>query len=70
MLVVLKRYSHPVLKDVTLAVVMQALADPCRLAIMRKLLSARGRELSCTTSRFRSARPRVRTTSMSCARRG
>ena len=48
MLVVLKRYSHPVLKDVTLAVVMQALADPCRMAIMRTLLSARGRELSCT----------------------
>lgn len=44
----MKRYSHPTLKDVSLAVVMQALADPCRLAIVRKLLAARGRELSCT----------------------
>ena len=43
----LKRYSHPVLKDVTLAVVMQALSDPCRLAIVRALLEARGRELCC-----------------------
>lgn len=43
-----KQYSHPALKNVTLAVVMQALADPCRLAIVRTLLSARGRELSCT----------------------
>jgi DNA-binding transcriptional ArsR family regulator len=44
----LKSYSHPELKEVSLAVVMQALADPCRLAIVRTLLAARGRELSCT----------------------
>ena len=44
----LKRYSHPTLKDVSLAIVMQALADPCRLAIVRSLLASRGRELSCT----------------------
>jgi DNA-binding transcriptional ArsR family regulator len=47
MLGVLKRYAHPALKDVTLAVVMQALSDPCRLAIVRVLLEARGRELCC-----------------------
>ena len=35
------------LKDVTLAVVMQALSDPCRLAIVRALLAARARELAC-----------------------
>jgi DNA-binding transcriptional ArsR family regulator len=44
----LKRYSHPALKNVGLAEVMQALADPCRLAIVRALLAARGRELACT----------------------
>ncbi len=43
----LKRYSHPTLKDISLAVVMQALSDPCRLAIVRSLLAARGRELCC-----------------------
>jgi DNA-binding transcriptional ArsR family regulator len=43
----LKPYSHPALKDVTLSVVMQALSDPCRLAIVRALLAARGRELCC-----------------------
>ena len=43
----LKKYSHPVLKDVDLPEVMQALADPCRLAIVRALLASRGRELAC-----------------------
>jgi DNA-binding transcriptional ArsR family regulator len=43
----LKTYSHPALKDIDLAEVMQALADPCRLAIVRALLAARGRELCC-----------------------
>jgi DNA-binding transcriptional ArsR family regulator len=43
----LKKYSHPALKDVDLAEAMQALADPCRLAIVRALLAARGRELAC-----------------------
>ncbi len=47
MLVALKRYAHPALKEVTLAAVMQALSDPCRLAIVRALLEARGRELCC-----------------------
>ena len=44
----LKRYSHPALKNIDLADVMQALADPCRLAIVRALLATRGRELACT----------------------
>ncbi|HEX4138938.1 MAG TPA: helix-turn-helix transcriptional regulator [Candidatus Methylacidiphilales bacterium] len=43
----MKRYSHPALKDVTLPIVMQALSDPCRLAIVRALLAVRGRELCC-----------------------
>ena len=47
MLGLLKSYSHPALKEVSLAVVMQALSDPCRLAIVRALLAARGRELCC-----------------------
>ncbi len=47
MLGALKRYSHPAIEDLTLAIVMQALSDPCRLAIVRALLEARGRELCC-----------------------
>jgi DNA-binding transcriptional ArsR family regulator len=43
-----KRYAHPALRDIPLSAVMQALADPCRLAIVRALAAARGRELSCT----------------------
>ena len=41
----LKDYSHPALADVTLPAVMQALSDPCRIAIVRALLE-RG-ELAC-----------------------
>ncbi len=48
MLLVLKCYSHPALKDVPLATVMRALSDPCRLGIVRALLAVRGRELCCT----------------------
>jgi DNA-binding transcriptional ArsR family regulator len=33
----MKSYSHPVLRDVALADVMQALSDPCRIAIVRAL---------------------------------
>lgn len=43
----MKSYSHPALKDISLAAVMQALSDPCRVAIVRSLLSAKGRELAC-----------------------
>jgi DNA-binding transcriptional ArsR family regulator len=41
----MKSYSHPVLMDVALADVMQALSDPCRIAIVRAL-AERG-ELAC-----------------------
>ncbi|MEJ0001516.1 MAG: helix-turn-helix domain-containing protein [Verrucomicrobiota bacterium] len=44
----MKKYSHPALKDIPLATVMQALSDPCRVAIVRALLAGRGRELACT----------------------
>jgi DNA-binding transcriptional ArsR family regulator len=43
----MKSYSHPALEDVSLAVVMQALSDPCRVSIVRALLSAKGKELAC-----------------------
>jgi DNA-binding transcriptional ArsR family regulator len=43
----MKAYSHPALNRVTLPAVMQALADPCRLAIVRTLLEGRGREFAC-----------------------
>jgi DNA-binding transcriptional ArsR family regulator len=42
-----KSYSHPVLKDISLATVMQALSDPCRIAIVRALAKNRKREISC-----------------------
>lgn len=34
----MKEYSHPLLEEVTLPTVMQALSDPCRIAIVRTLL--------------------------------
>lgn len=42
-----KAYTHPDLKDVDLAAAMQALADPCRVAIVRAMLKAGTRELAC-----------------------
>jgi DNA-binding transcriptional ArsR family regulator len=42
-----KTYAHPVLEKVTLASAMQALADPCRVAIVRALMSDEGREFAC-----------------------
>jgi Predicted transcriptional regulators len=41
----MKVYSHPSLNQVELATIMQALSDPCRIAIIRAL--ADGRELAC-----------------------
>ncbi|HXM02784.1 MAG TPA: metalloregulator ArsR/SmtB family transcription factor [Chthoniobacterales bacterium] len=41
----MKYYSHPVLREVAFAEVMQALSDPCRIAIVRAL-AERG-ELAC-----------------------
>ena len=42
------RYTHPRLEDVTLPVALHALADPCRLAIVRRLAGAE--ELSCSAA--------------------
>ncbi len=42
-----KTYSHPAMADIELAAVMQALSDPCRLAIVQELLKAEGRALAC-----------------------
>lgn len=39
-------YQHPDLNDVPLSKAMAALADPCRLGIVRQLLAA-GCELAC-----------------------
>ena len=41
----MKTYSHPDLRDVSLATVMQALSDPARLTIVRLLLE--GGEYAC-----------------------
>lgn len=43
----MKQYSHPDLGDVSLATVMQALSDPCRIAIVRAMLDEEGREFAC-----------------------
>ena len=42
-----KTYAHPALNEVTLAAAMQALADPCRVAIVRALMSDEDREFAC-----------------------
>jgi len=41
----MKEYCHPSLDEVTLPAVMQALSDPCRIAIVRTLLD--GGEVAC-----------------------
>jgi len=43
----MKQYEHPSLDGVALPEVMQALSDPCRLGIVRRLLEREGRELAC-----------------------
>jgi DNA-binding transcriptional ArsR family regulator len=42
-----KRYTHPAMRDVSLSHVLQALSDPCRIAIVQRLLQSRGRALAC-----------------------
>ena len=42
------RYPHPRLEDVSLEAALHALADPCRLAIVRRL--AEEGELSCSAA--------------------
>lgn len=41
-------FTHPRLDDVALSAALHALADPCRLAIVRRLAS--GGELSCSAA--------------------
>lgn len=43
----MKEYAHPEMTEITLSMVLQALADPCRMAIVRELLRAEGRALAC-----------------------
>lgn len=43
----MRRYVHPDLATVSLSQAMQALADPCRAAIVRAMLLAEGREMTC-----------------------
>jgi len=43
----MKVYAHPDLRDVSLPTVLQALADPCRIAIVQELLQTPGRALAC-----------------------
>jgi len=42
-----KVYQHPNLEQVSLSTAMQALADPCRVAIVRALFSDQDREFAC-----------------------
>ena len=51
-LLVVKTYAHPDLSEVPLHLVMQALSDPCRIAIVHELLQARGRALACNEVRL------------------
>ena len=48
----MKAYSHPAMRDVPLHAVMQALSDPCRVAIVRELVKANGRALACNEVRL------------------
>lgn len=48
----MKAYSHPAMRDVPLHAVMQALSDPCRVAIVRELVQAGGRALACNEVRL------------------
>lgn len=47
-----KTYSHPAMKDLELHIVMQAMSDPWRLAIVRQLLQSKGRALACNEVRL------------------
>jgi DNA-binding transcriptional ArsR family regulator len=42
----MKVYDHPELADISLPTVMQALSDPCRIAILRELM-LKNRALAC-----------------------
>jgi len=47
-----KTYFHPAIDDVPLHVVMQAMSDPCRIAIVHELLQEKGRALACNEVRL------------------
>jgi DNA-binding transcriptional ArsR family regulator len=49
--IAMKSYAHPTLKEITLSAVMQALSDPCRIAIVRTLMNEKGSELACKATR-------------------
>lgn len=42
----MKVYDHPLIHSITLPMVMQALSDPCRIAIIRELI-IKNRPLAC-----------------------
>ena len=50
--ITVKKYSHPAMRGVQLHEVMQAMSDPCRIAIVRELLQAKGRSLACNEVRL------------------
>jgi DNA-binding transcriptional ArsR family regulator len=52
----LKKYAHPAMRGISLPAVMQALSDPCRIAIVRELMQAKGRALACNEVRLRIAK--------------
>ncbi len=51
-MIAVKNYSHPAMREIALPAVMQALSDPCRIAIVRELLEAKGRALACNEVRL------------------
>ena len=50
--IIMKTYSHPAMSHFSLHALMQALSDPCRVAIVRELLQANGRALACNEVRL------------------
>lgn len=44
---VMKKYRHPDIRKISLPDVMQALSDPCRIKIIRHLLSEEDRHFAC-----------------------
>ena len=43
----MKSYAHPDLEDISLPAMLQALSDPCRIAIVQSLLQGKGAEFAC-----------------------
>ena len=53
--------THPQMRDVTVAAILYALADPVRLAIVRELLKVRG-GMNCTETAQKLRRPMPKST--------